>query len=83
MREKVSRREYEKEFKIDKKKAERHLNKFLKNRLVKRRGSGPSTHTMKLSRHKSRHSVAIENHKVVVLKIATLIATLCRDKTRT
>ena len=28
----------------DKKKAERHLNKFVKNRLVERKGSGPSTY---------------------------------------
>jgi len=44
LKEKVSRREYEEEFKLDKKKAERHLNKFVKNRLVKRIGSGPSTY---------------------------------------
>lgn len=41
---KVKRTEYESEFKLDKKKAERHLNKFVKNRLVKRKGSGPSTY---------------------------------------
>jgi Fic family protein len=41
---KVKRKDYEDEFKLDKKKAERHLNKFAKNRLVKRKGIGPSTY---------------------------------------
>jgi len=40
---KVKRSEYQIEFGIDKKKAERHLNKMVKLRLIKRKGSGPST----------------------------------------
>ena len=41
---KVKRKEYEDELKFDKKKAERHLNKFVANRLLKRKGTGPSTY---------------------------------------
>jgi ATP-dependent DNA helicase RecG len=43
LKEKVKRSEYESEFGFDKKKAERHLGKMVKLRLIKRKGSGPST----------------------------------------
>lgn len=41
---KVKRKDYEDEFSFDKKKAERHLNKLVAERLVKRKGSGPATY---------------------------------------
>ncbi len=41
---KIRRTEYEEEFQYDKKKAERHLGKFVKNHLISRKGSGPSTY---------------------------------------
>jgi ATP-dependent DNA helicase RecG len=41
---KITRKEYEKHFNYDKKKAERHLTKMNDEDLIGRKGSGPSTY---------------------------------------
>lgn len=43
LKEKLRRKEYEEHFSFDKKKAERHLNKMIKEKLIERKGSGPAT----------------------------------------
>jgi len=40
----LNRKEYEEHFSFDKKKAERHLNKMIKEELIERKGSGPATY---------------------------------------
>jgi len=41
---KLKRREYEQHFSYEKKKAERHLNKMVRQGLIERKGSGPATY---------------------------------------
>lgn len=41
---KLKRKEYEQHFSFDKKKAERHLNKMVKEGLIERKGAGPATY---------------------------------------
>ncbi|TDW99911.1 ATP-binding protein [Dinghuibacter silviterrae] len=44
LKEKVTRQDYEHHFKFDKKKAERHLSKFVSHNLIERKGAGPTTY---------------------------------------